>query len=370
VIAWWWAACGGAGAPVASPEPPCDPVAVDQLAERHGMQLVFAPCGSNQVLDAAWSPTGHEVFYALGMTQHVLHADRPDRLTEIVPTPSANGAAVFLSAVRIAHPAPPEHEGAPPRLAWWDLDTPRSTDPEHPTVGKTVALPAGTTEPADLQRTRDPDHVLLTARRDGGPRQVWEVDLTTGAMTAPWSFLGEVDSFTYTPAADAIVTVRNGTATWWDAATGQPRGTWSPATRGVVHARGGWMMLEHDGPSVSVFGPEDPDAERKAASLPEADREVRPPMLSLVDLRTGSRYELTLFHGSQFEWYESTDYYGSFVLWGFQQRRMRRNLALMDFLERMTGAEIGALPQGLRAVGEKEGFLGALTSPPAAPTGG
>jgi hypothetical protein len=345
---------------VVAPEPPCDPAALDQLAERHGLMLAFAPCGSNQILHAAWSPSGHELFFALGMTQHVLHADRPDKLTEVVPTPTADGPAVFLSSNRVVHPSPPASEGAPVRLAWWDLDTPRSTDPAHPTVGKTVELPAGMAGLRDLQRTRDVDHVLLTATRDGGPRKVWSVDLLSGAVEEPWPFLGEVDSFTWTPAADAIVTTRNGEATWWDAPTGAARGTWSPATRGVVHPRGTWMMLEHDGPKVSAFGPEDPDAARKEAALPEADRTVRPPMLSLVDLRDGSRYELELVHGSRFEWYESTDYYGSFVLWGFQQTRARRNVALTDFLERMTGAEIGALPHGLRKVGEKEGFLGAL----------
>lgn len=369
MIAWLLAACETTPPEVVT-ETACDPVAVDQLAERHGMQLVFAPCGSNQVLDAAWSPTGHELFYALGMTQHVLHADRADKLTEVVPTPTADGPAVFLTATRVVHPAPPASESAPVRLAWWDLDTPRSTDPAHPTVGRTVELPAGVAHLADLQRTRDADHVLLTATRDGGPRRVWQVDLTTGELTEPWPFLGEVDSFTYTPAADAIVTVRNDTATWWDAATGTARGTWTPATRGVVHPRGTWMMLEHAGPKVSVFGPEDPDAARKEAGLPEADRTVRPPMLSLVDLRSGRRYALELFHGSQFEWYENTDYYGSFVLWGFQQTRVRRNVALLDFLERMTGAEIGSLPHGMREVGEKEGFVGALAPAAAPPTGG
>jgi len=359
---WWWLAACGDPAPAVAPEPTCDPAAMDNLALRHGLTLVFAPCGPNQVADAAWSPGGHELYFQLGMTQKLLHADAADNLTEVIPTPTANGPAVFLTANRVVHPTAPETTGGPARLAWWDLDTVRSTDPKAPTVGPVVTLPAGFSDLGDLQRTRDADHVLLTARQDGGARRVWRVDLTTGAVEEPWPFLGEVDSFTFTPAADAVVTTRNGTATWWDAAKGTRRGTWSPATRGVVHPRGTWMALEHEGESVSVFGPDDPMAAQREAELPaQADRSVRPPMLSLVDLRNGNRYEFELFHGSQFEWYENTDFYGSFVLWGFQERQARRNVALTDFLERMTGAEIGALPAGMRLVGEKEGFLGTLS---------
>lgn len=356
-----WLACDEPkkDGPEAAADGGCDPAAVDQLAERHGLSLVFAPCGSNQIVDAAWSPAGHDVYWQQGMTQKVLHADRPDKLTEVVPTATATGPAVFLSARRVVHPAAGLTADAPPRLTWWDLDTVRSTDPEHPSVGAAVDLPKGWSDVADLQRTRDEDHVLLTARVDGGPRRVWRVELSTGAAEQPWDFLGEVDSFTYTPAADAIVTARNDTATLWDAASGKARGTWSPATRGVVHPRGTWMMLEHLGPKVSVFG-DDPRAAEKERALPESERSVRPPMLSFVDLRTGHRYEWELVQGSQFEWYETTDYYGSFVLWGFQKQSVRRNVALVDFLERMTGAEIGALPHGVRQVGEKEGFLGAL----------
>ncbi len=346
----------------APPDPSCQPDAIDLLAQRHGLTLVFAPCGSNEIVDAAWSPTGHELYWQQGMTQKILHADRPDKLTEVVPTPTANGPAVFVSARRVVHATAAVDVDSPPRLAWWDLDTPRSTDPANPTVGKTVTLPAGWSAVADLQRTRDEDHVLLTAVA-GGSRKVWRVELSTGAVEEPWPFLGAVDSFTYTPAADAVVTTTNGAATWWDAAAGKQRGTWSPATRGVVHPRGTWLMLEHEGPKVSAFGPDDPRAAEKELTLPEGERTLRPPMLSFVDLRSGNRYEWELVQGSQFEWYETTDYYGSFTLWGFQRTRARRNVVLVDFLERMTGAEIGAVPHGVRQVGEKEGFLGALTPP-------
>ncbi len=361
----------------------CDPQEMDMLAGRNGFMAAFSPCGPNQFGDATWSVTGHELYYQLGMTQHVLLADQPGKPKIIVPTPTSTGEATWIvvtdaegkvTSRRVVHPIAPEVDKGPERLAIWDMDLPKTPEGQ-PAPARTVPLPPELSKPADLGRTRDPEHLLLTAERQG-TRRLFDVSLVDGAATEPYPWLGPVDTFTYTPAADRAVSVKNGTATLWDTVAGRALGTWSPAVRGTVHPKGQWMMLEHLGEPVSVFGPDEPRAAELEAQLPaDAEKKVRPEMLSFVNLANGERFVLDAIQGSRFEWYEITDYYGSFQLWGYDRKKARRNILLGDFLERMTGAEIGTLVGQTRKVGEKEGFLygppadapAPAEAPPAAP---
>lgn len=359
----WWGCADLAEDESASSD--CDVEQMEAQAGRSAFQMVFSACGANNFGDATWSITGHELYYQLGMTQHVLLADTPDKRSIVVPTASPTGPAAWLVTTgpdgrpvsrKIVHPIAPATTDGPERITWWDMDEP-GEQPGQQATAHTVDIPAELHAPRDLSRSRHPDHVLLTLEK-GGARRVYDLSLTDGALEEAWTWLGTVDRFTYTPAADRVVAVKGDTATVWDTDGGKALGTWAPAVRGTVHPKGRWMVLEHLGEPVSVFGPDNPAAAELEAKLPpDAARTVRPPMLSFVNLETHDRFLLDAIQGTEFEWYELTDYYGSFQLWGYDRKQERRNIMLGDLLTRLTGSEIGSLVGQTRQVGEKEGFL-------------
>lgn len=317
----------------------CDNAAIEQQAAQNQFQLSFAACGSNSFNDFAWSTDGHKLYYQLGMTQHVLLADRPDHKTGVVPAPTAIGPAAWISATKVVLPVGPDAavEHGPLRLATYDIESNGAIY---------VDLPADLRDPSDLNRTRDPQKLFLTAVRGDGPRRLYEVSLVDGSTAPALEWLGPIDTFTFTPAADAVVVGRGQTVTLYDATSGAAKGAWTPATRGSIHPKGKWVVLEHEGAPLQLLAPD--------GETPAGDP-VRPPLLSFAQVETGNRWLLSTVQGSKWEWYEITDYYGSFVLWGFDGRPYRRNIMLGDLLERMTGAEIGVLKAGVTPMTEAEG---------------
>lgn len=318
----------------------CSTEAIEQKVARNEFQLWFSACGRNEFLDFAWSTDGHKLYYQMGMVSKVHDVDLKREV--VVPTPNPIGAVAWVSATRLVVPVGPnpEVESGPQRLGVFDVTKPAEV--------AWVDLPADLRDPKDLSRTRDPEKVYLTAVRGDGPRRIWEVSLADGAAVPAFDFAGTVDTFTFTPAADAVVVGHEGTVTLYDAAAGKVKGAWAPATRGVVHPKGRWLMLEHDGPLVDAITG-DPAAQEDGA------RTTHRPMLSFADTQTGGRWLVTSMHGSKFEWWELKDFYGGFVLWGFDGRPYRRNVMLGDFFKRFTGAEIGELPYGVEAFGAEQG---------------
>lgn len=316
----------------------CDPAKIEDQAAKNQFQLVFSACGSNAFGDFAWSTDGHKLYYQLGMTSHVLLADHPQRKTGVVPAPTAVGPATWVSATRLVLPVGPDAavKGGALRLATYDLETNAVTY---------VDLPADLRDPADLNRTRDPDAIFLTAVRGEAPRKLYQVSLVDGATTPALEWLGPIDTFTFTPAADAVVVGRGQTVTVHDATTGQAKGAWTPATRGAIHPKGAWVVLEHEGAPIQLMSAD--------GETPSGDP-VKPPMLSFANVATGDRWLLETMQGSKFEWYEITDLYGSFVLWGFDGRPYRRNIMLGDLLERAVGTEIDAVESGVRKMTEAD----------------
>jgi hypothetical protein len=317
----------------------CDTAGIEDQAAKNQFQLSFAACGSNSFSDFAWSTDGHKLYYQLGMTQHVLLADRPDKKTIPVPAPTAIGPAAWPTASRVVMPVGPnpEVEEGPLRLATFDLETNAVTY---------VDLPKDLRDPADLNRTRKVDSVYLTAVRGEAARASYEVSLVDGAIEPAFDWLGPVDTFTFTPAADAVMVGRGQTVTLYDATSREAKGAWTPAIRGTIHPKALWVVLEHEGAPYQLMAPD--------GETPVGDP-MKPPLLSFAEVQTGGRWLLKDVQGSKFEWYEITDLYGSFVLWGFDGRPYRRNIMLGDLLERMTGAEMGVLKPGIVPMTEADG---------------
>lgn len=338
----------------------CNEAEIKFLATKHNFMPAFRPCGNNHFDDFAWSPDGTRLYFQLGLTHHVMNAESPTKDTHIVPAPSPIGPVTWVGAGRLVIPVGPEADGGPLRLAIYDLDQASVFF---------VALPADLAAPRDLQRDLEPGKILLSATRGAGPRLVWRADTSDGTVEEAFPGLGPVDTFTYTPNVDAVIVGRGETVEWRTGLTGALHGSWSPATRGAMHPSGQWLVLEHLGAPVSVFHQRAWDELSEAAREREMRRvkqfeetlppgfetEVRPPTLSFVEVPTGKRWRLDSVQGHQFEWYEPTDFYGSFVLWGFESKQFKRNVLLGNLADRLRASAQGKDFLGVSPFGEAEG---------------
>lgn len=349
-------ATGAAEVEAPTPFEVCDPVEIDRLLKKHAFVSAFDNCKSNQYADFSWSTDGHRLHFVRGMTHYVLDAGSKKKDLAVVPSLTPIGSAVWVSETRVVFPVGPPTDGpqdAPPRISVYDADTKAMF---------AVSLD-GLVEPTDLNRGATPNQVLFTARRAAAesPRQVFEVDLQSGFVTEPFPWLTEVDTFSWSAAGKGVVIGVGNTVTLYDP-DGKRLGLWSPATRGALHPGGRWLVLEHLGEPVNVFQPTDIDelpaaereaslkraAERAAQLPPDIERTVRPPMLSFVDTQTAKRFLITAVQGAKFEWYESQDFYGTFLSWGFEQKQFRRNVLLGNFGSWLHAAEEGRPMLGFR----------------------
>ena len=62
-----------------------------------------------------------------------------------------------------------------------------------------------------------------------------------------------------------------------------------------------------------------------------------PPSLWIYDTETGEEVQWTGVHGTHFQWYDVTPYFGSFLLWGLDSMESNRNVALADLRPYLRG---------------------------------
>lgn len=336
---------------------PCQESEIKFLSTKHNFQHVFEPCGNNEFMAYTWSPDGSRIYFQLGQTGYVMDAVAPDKAVTTVPTPSPIGAGGWVARAQLALPVGPEQKDGKNRLALFDMDQSSVyyRDVPHAVVERAWAAP-------------EPGRVLLVVS-DGpeAPRQLLSMDLADGALSPayPWLEAG-FDSFSITPAAQVATVGRAGTVRVHGLADGAVKHTFPTATRGVVHGEGRWLALEHEGEPISVFyqrawddmteaqrNRERQRAEKIAENLPEGSpTEVRPPSFSIVDLQDESRFLITSFHGSNFEWYEPSPYYGSFLFWGYEGKQFRRNVMLGQMGGRLRAIETNREHLGVEPMNE------------------
>ncbi|MFT4624854.1 MAG: hypothetical protein ACI8PZ_003517 [Myxococcota bacterium] len=359
---------------------PCNEQEIKFLATKHNFMTAFRPCGNNNFQHYAWSPDGKHLYFQLVMVGHVMDADQAHKPVVAVPTPSPIGGATWLSNSRLAVPVGGAQglEGGPDRVALFDIETPQVFY---------VDLP-GVSRPDALQRGRSASEVLLLATDASGHRTVHSVDVADGATSIAFPWLtGEVDTFTLQPDLGVMLIGRGNTVHMYDL-MGAERGSWSPASRGVVHPGGEWLALEHLGAPVSIFYQRAWDELSERARQRELARtqqfidtlpenyptEVQPPTLSFVYLPSGDRWLIDSAQGHAFQWYNAMDYYGSFLLWGFESKEFKRNVLLGNFRDRMIHMVDGREMMGVQAMTEGnsskvEGLaplldVGGLATPP------
>lgn len=321
---------------------PCNQAEIKFQNQKHGMMPALAVCGSNHVSHFGWNPDGTHLYFDLTLTGNLLDASQKHKPLATLPLDQPSGNPAWINAQRFAVPLPPDAkvEGAPPRIALYDYQQ----------LLLEIKLVPGLEDLADLHRGPDPGTVYFTAVDAAGVRDVYAIDLNTGVVSDPFAWLvGPVTSFTYTWQVERVVVGREGTVRLYDAA-GADLGSF-PGFRGVVHPKGQWIAIERDGEEVSVFYQrswenmnerERAIAEKKAAEVAKKfpewyPRTVKLPTLEMVHLATGKRGEMRGFYGTNFQWYQAKDFWGSFVLWGYEGRQLNRNVMLGDLTLRLGG---------------------------------
>lgn len=334
---------------------PCQESEIKFLSTKHNFQTVFEPCGNNSFGSFRWSPDGARLYFQLGQTGYIMNAAAEDKATITVPTPSPIGDATWLSSSRLALPVGPEKDDGPNRIAVFDVEQKAVFTRD---VGKGLVY--------GVHHIADPDHVLVVVADDAvSPRRVVRMALADGALTPGPDWLPPFDSLDWVvttgfdvkdapPAEIAVVGVGE-TVTVHDATNGTVLSTFEGATRGTLHSGGRWLALEYLGDELSIFYQrawddmsdaqrrrEQKRAEKLALGLPESfPTTVRPPMISLVDMNDGARWNLTSVHGSSFQWYEAQPYWASFIFWGYEGKQFKRNVLLGQMGSRLRATELG-----------------------------
>jgi hypothetical protein len=331
------------------------------LVTKHNLMTSFAPCGNNLFEAFSWSPNGKSLYFQLSMTGYIMDAESPNKAVKSVPTASPIGPATWLANERLVLPVSPEQGKTTPRLAIVEWTTPSV---HHLNLTgfqrvETILTSPNAEEVWVLGDLEDQQGVLLA------------VSLLDGSQRPAFSWLKPgIDTVTYDRTQDWLAVGRGQEVTLFARTSGETLGRFAPATRGIVHHGGVWLALEHEGEPISVFHQRAWDEvserarEREVArtkrfeeQLPDHfDREVKPPVISFAHLPTGRRWQLDSVQGWDFQWYEPTDHYASFMLWGFEHKQFKRNVLLGNMTDRLKSVSEGKEFLGVRA------FEGGVTS--------
>ncbi|MFT6146577.1 MAG: hypothetical protein ACJAZO_000752 [Myxococcota bacterium] len=330
----------------------CSPGEIRALSVRHNFMLAFEACGSNNFSNFTWSPTGTHLFFQLPNSHHIQHSEVETKNTIIVPTDVPVGPSAWLDTNRIAIPVAAEAEGGPLRVQVFD---------QVQLTVRPYAIP-GLTELADFQGT--PDALYFTGVASG-QRQIYRMATDDGAVTSPFAWTAAltapITTFTYNSAASAVAIGSNATTRLYDATTGDVRGEWPRANRGILQPRGEWLALEYTGEPIPLFHqrswdelpPHLRERERRRAQAFEETlphwypTDIPPPRISMVNLANGERWDFTGFYGDHFEWYAADDNYVSFILWGYESKQMNTNVTLGSLADRLRAIEEGEEMFGL-----------------------
>jgi len=340
----------------------CNEARIKFLAAKHNVQLAFAPCGRNAFKSYAWSPDGLRIAYQLLLSTYVMNADAPGKNNLTVPVPQALGPSTWLSPTRLALAIGPTEDTHPAvRIAVVDLPAPSPEDPAPPPGNLVVTPVTGLATVEQLSAADGGDLLAVGLPEEGAPRDAFGLDIASGRVTRAFDWLQPgFDTLTHTRGTALVAVGRGQTVTLHAATDGETVRTFDDATRGVLHPNGHHLALEHLGPEASMYGQrtwgEVPDAVRAREKrrteafeqrLPEHLRgSVRPPMISVVDLEAGERLTIASFLGDRFSWYEAAEGWGSFFLWGFEGRQVKRNVALVNMASHLDAARSGEARYG------------------------
>ncbi len=314
---------------------PCNEAEIKFRNDRYNLMPALKVCGSNNVAHFAWNPSGTHLYFDLTLTGNLIDASQAHKPLSTLPIDQPTGQPAWINDTRVVVPTVPDPRspGGPERLALFDVQ--QLTLNYRPVPGLTSVT--------DLTRGRTPSEVFFTALDAQGVRRAYRYDLDEAVVAPAFGWLDRADSLSVTPAAGTVVVGLGGKVTVYDF-DGEARGSW-PGTRGTVHPDGVWLALEREGEEVSIFYQRSWEnqtrrerelaqqkADRMAERFPEwFPKTVKLPTLEFVNLVSGHRGEMYSVYGTRFQWYERANFYGSFLLWGYEGKQLNRNVQLGDF---------------------------------------
>lgn len=295
---------------------PCKPDPVKVAAAKKATQLVFRPCGSNNFTHFDWNPEGTSLYYQSSMGPWVLK-DTTEHIPLGIGVPRGRGAWVTDDIV-----AYPDQDGR--KIGIYNVRT---------NIVNLVELDQH--EPEQLEKGGPADSVLfLGADVPRGTKAIYELraDMAETERAFPW-LAGPVEEYTYR-ASQNIVCYRMLEETVTICAhgeTGKELHRLADRSRASLSPDGRYLVSEGEGPEISVFKPSEDGAPPSAENLPGgASSMMLPPEFHILDRESGEELLWEGVHGTNFDWYDPSPYFASYMLWGFDNVPMNRNVALVD----------------------------------------
>jgi hypothetical protein len=318
---------------------PCVETELKSRAKEHAMQLVFEPCGSNQFLDFSWAPDGLQLYYELPDRAMILNADtsRTSTIEQNVP----HGPGTWLHEDLLVVPV--SDEATAPKSIKPPTQSRIGVFNQLAELQATHIIDIGL--PRDLQPWNDGARILLTGIAPGdGLRYPYIFDPQGGHLHRVLQELGAVENLSWA-GPEGLIAYFNGKETVVQRASGvqavsdwQVLARYEDVRRGIVHPSSRYVALETLGPPVSLY---------------EGSSEtIQPPEIHFLDVKNGQRYRITAFQGDHFQWYEFQDYWGSFILWGFENEQVQTNVVALDMSTWLQADEAAQAERGMEQVKE------------------
>ncbi len=351
----------------------CSESEIRFLTGKQGIQTAFANCGSNKFAHFRWSPNGRFIYFQLTHGGHIM--DGEEKTISTVPTEMPVDSAAWLRDDLLVVPLGPP-EGAADKNGRLVLFN-RSSNTLN-----TINL--NLSEVRDLHLGETEQQVVLTGLDSAGVRKVVSVNTGDGQVSVPFPWLTQLDPAAGTLVYEAkagLVGVAGPEGGVLYKADGAELGRWPGVKRVVPHPEGRYVALELDGAPVSPFDMRAWDELSEQARARELARQeewlkrqpdwvtkqIVPPEVQIFDLQNGNRLRVTAFWGDRFQWYQSRNYYASFVMFGVEGKQLNSNVGLVDLREKLRMVDQGDMPLGLEPVAASAAPSGAAPSG-AAPT--
>ena len=292
---------------------PCKADPIQIAAAARATQLVFKPCGSNNFRYFDWNPSGTSLYYQSSMGPWVLK-DTTEHLPIGVGVPRA-GAAWMTDDI-VAYP-----DGDGRKIGIYNVKS---------NIVNLVEL--GQHEPEQLEKGGAADSVLyLGADVPRGTKAIYELHADTAdtERAFPWMD-GPVEEFTYRAAHDVVCAraLSETTTVCSIGETGKELHRLEDRSRASLSPDGRYLVSEGEGAEVSVFKEgEAPPPETLPGGITST---MTPPIFYILDRTTGEELLWEGVHGTDFDWYDPSPYFASYMLWGFDQIPLNRNVTLVD----------------------------------------
>jgi len=312
--------CGGDSGPtfkeaVSEVYAPCQADPVKVAAAKKATQLVFRPCGSNNFRHFDWNPSGTQLYYQSSMGPWVLK-DTTEHVQLGIGVPRAGGAWVTDDIVAF-----PDQDGR--KIGIYNVQS---------NIVNFVELDQH--EPEQLEKGVAVDSIVfLAADVPRGTKAIYELRADTAETERAFPWLsGPVEEFTFRASQNVVCyrMLEETATTCADGETGKELHRLEDRSRASLSPDGRYLVSEGEGAEVSVFTGSGGDTPAPATLPGGASSKIRPPTLHVLDRETGEEMVWEGVHGTDFDWYDSSPYFASYMLWGFDQVPMNRNVTLVD----------------------------------------